>query len=366
MLGDKRATIILVMVLCSVVVSIPQILVVKAESTIYIRADGSVEGTDRIQRDGNIYTLLGNISIDVSAIDAIIIERDNIVINGAGYILSHLEEPTAMTSEDGIIIDGRTNVNITKLSVQNFLIGILVSGSSNITITKTNITNNYDGIVLSASNNNSILNNNILNNKGYPFSSGIRLAYSENNLIDGNTIRTNDDGIQSVYSSRNRISNNYIANNYVGISITYGGENQIFQNTITFNGDGVYLSSSNSSLNNNVFYRNNFIYNYASGLQVSNPWYFGPESNIWDNGKEGNYWSDYIFRYPNASEIDDSGIWDTPFFINEYNIDNYPLMGPVPVIPEFPSWMILPLFLTATMIGILVRKRLMRTRTSAS
>jgi len=31
-------------------------------------------------------------------------------------------------------------------------------------------------------------------------------------------------------------------------------------------------------------------------------------------------------------------------------------------IPEFPSWIILPLFLTATLIGILVRKRLVRTR----
>ena len=30
-------------------------------------------------------------------------------------------------------------------------------------------------------------------------------------------------------------------------------------------------------------------------------------------------------------------------------------------IPEFPSWTILPLFVTATLIGILVRKRVMRT-----
>ena len=36
------------------------------------------------------------------------------------------------------------------------------------------------------------------------------------------------------------------------------------------------------------------------------------------------------------------------------------------VIPEFPSWTLLPLFLTATLIGIVVRKRVMRTRISAS
>ena len=38
--------------------------------------------------------------------------------------------------------------------------------------------------------------------------------------------------------------------------------------------------------------------------------------------------------------------------IVEQNIDS---------IPEFPSWFIMPLFVTATLIGILVRKRLMRT-----
>ena len=31
-------------------------------------------------------------------------------------------------------------------------------------------------------------------------------------------------------------------------------------------------------------------------------------------------------------------------------------------IPEFTSWIILPLFLTATLIGLLVRKKVMRTR----
>jgi N-acetylneuraminic acid mutarotase len=35
---------------------------------------------------------------------------------------------------------------------------------------------------------------------------------------------------------------------------------------------------------------------------------------------------------------------------------------PTDFIPEFPSWIILPLFLTVTLIGILVRKRLVRTR----
>jgi len=40
---------------------------------IYIRADGSVEGTDKIQRDGDVYTLISDIS------GSIVVERENVV-----------------------------------------------------------------------------------------------------------------------------------------------------------------------------------------------------------------------------------------------------------------------------------------------
>jgi hypothetical protein len=48
--------------------------------------------------------------------------------------------------------------------------------------------------------------------------------------------------------------------------------------------------------------------------------------NNWDNGTTGNYWSDYQSRYPNATEIDSSGIGNTPYAIDPNNIDNYPLL----------------------------------------
>jgi len=72
--------------------------------------------------------------------------------------------------------------------------------------------------------------------------------------------------------------------------------------------------------------------------------------NIWDNGFEGNCWSDY-----NGTDGDGNGIGDTPYIINENNQNNYPLVN---VIPEFPSWIILPLFLTATFVVIFYSKRL--------
>lgn len=63
---------------------------VKATGTIYIRADGSVEGTDKIQRDGDIYSFTDNIN------DSIIVERNNIMIDGNGYTLQGTGSGTAI------------------------------------------------------------------------------------------------------------------------------------------------------------------------------------------------------------------------------------------------------------------------------
>lgn len=57
---------------------------VKAGGTIYIKADGSVyppEAEALIHRDGDVYTFIADIN------DSIVVERDNIIIDGAGYTL---------------------------------------------------------------------------------------------------------------------------------------------------------------------------------------------------------------------------------------------------------------------------------------
>jgi len=76
-------------------------------------------------------------------------------------------------------------------------------------------------------------------------------------------------------------------------------------------------------------------------------------TNVWDDGypSGGNYWSDYEERYPNATEIDGTGIWDTPYVIDENNEDNYP------IVPEFPSLIILPLFMITTLLAVIIYRR---------
>jgi hypothetical protein len=63
---------------------------------------------------------------------------------------------------------------------------------------------------------------------------------------------------------------------------------------------------------------------------------------VWDSGSSGNYWSDYTTKYPNATQIDHTGVGDTPYMIDAYNSDNYPLMKETSINPpytilDFPS-----------------------------
>jgi len=73
---------------------------------------------------------------------------------------------------------------------------------------------------------------------------------------------------------------------------------------------------------------------------------------------EKNYWSDY-----NGTDNNGDGIGDTPhtsqYILDEEAQDDSPLMAPVDIeIPEFPSWLILPLFLMATLVGVTAKKKL--------
>jgi len=166
------------------------------------------------------------------------------------------------------------------------------------------------------------------------FGFGIDLYISANCNISENYIVNNDGGI-TLRGFNNRIyENNLVSNKDSGIYIWFEDttNNKIYRNNLVDNGAAVYILGFSS---NNTFYHNNFINNTVVWY-AGYTWYppFGPGPppppfNAWDNGKEGNYWSDYITRYPNATEIDGSGIWDTPYVIDENNQDNYPLMKPV-------------------------------------
>jgi len=229
--------------------------------TIYIRADGSVEplGAPVSTVDNVTYTLTDNIAGDVpDSSSAIIIERNNTVLDGASYTL----EGTEAYPSIGIELAGRSNVTIKNVKITAFYCGVWLGSSSGNTISGNNITNNEYGIQLSESSNNSISENNITANNFC----GIRLYYSSNyNSISGNNITNIGYGIWLDFSSNNSVSGNNITNNYCGIYLDYSSNyNSVSGNNITNNYCGISLSSSS----NNSISENNITANNSGGIEL--------------------------------------------------------------------------------------------------
>jgi parallel beta-helix repeat protein len=153
-------------------------------------------------------------------------------------------------------------------------------------------------------------------------------------------------GIYVTNSSRNNIVNNTITDTQYGINLRNSTKNTIVGNTLIENDVGIQFLDEYS--NSSVIYHNNLINN--SWHQVQS---YAVSNNTWDNGypSGGNYWSDYEERYPNATELDGSGIWDTPYEIDEGNIDHYP------IVPEFPTWTPTLLILIVLTVAIATYKR---------
>jgi len=196
-------------------------------TAILIKADGSVDPPEApIQRDGNLYTLTDDIYLPI------VVERDNIVVDGAGYALQ------GTGSEDGIYLSDRNNVTIKNMEIKAF---------------------DYIGIHLDNSSKNIISGNKITNNLY-----GIRLENLSNaNIISGNNIT---------------------ANEWIGIWLVNSSDNTVSGNTITNNDYGIYLEESS----NNLVYHNNFVNNTQQVYMATSGY-----ANFWNNSVEGNYWSNY-------------------------------------------------------------------------
>ena len=363
---------------------------VKATGTIHIRADGSIDPpTSLVSTIDNVtYTFTGNITNDA---DGIVVERNNTILDGGGYALQG--------TGDGIGVDLSHNNNVTveNMEIAKFSNAILLNYSSSNRISGNNITDNGAGISLKySSSNNGVSENRITANTGYGIylqascsgnsifgnimtnnnrgidldSScnsnsilantvtnnvrGIDLDSSSNDSILGNTITANGGTGIHLESSCNSstISGNTVTNNGYGIAIKYScSSNRIFGNNITNNGTGIRLESSsdNSFYHNNIMNNTNQVYSYNS-------------ANVWNDGYSsgGNYWSDYagvdVKRGPYKNETGSDGIGDTSYVIEVNNTDRYPLMAQY-AIPEFSPFLILPLFMAATLLTVTVYKR---------
>jgi parallel beta-helix repeat protein len=305
----------LVLLVTNILVLAVKIQPVRAIGTITINANGSITPPEApISSADNItYTLTGTISITDQA--GVFIERDNIVLDGAGCGVVYAGSGIAIGA--AVYLINRRHVTINGLTIQRFAEGILLDASSDNTLSGNYVVAPDAGIFFSHSDNN-VLSGNYLENCG----SGIEFdSSSSDNTLSGNIVYgSNNNGIH-LDSSYNTLSGNTFSHNRIGITLGGGSySNTLSGNTFTDSTlYGIYIQSSS----NNLIYHNSFV-NYANAVTDGS-------ANVWDNGypSGGNRWGDYTARYPSAAEIDNSGLGDTPYVIDANNKDNYPLM-PMP------------------------------------
>jgi len=141
---------------------------------------------------------------------------------------------------------------------------------------------------------------------------GLTVSFLGNSVFSANIIANNTNGVLLLYSNNNVFSNNIVQSNSEGISLYYSNSNVFSASTVSNNVEGVFLSSPS---NRNYFYHNNF----QDPVQVTEG-----SPNIWSYNGEGNYWSSYNFT---GRDPDADGIGDEPYYIDDTNRDDYPLMG---------------------------------------
>jgi parallel beta-helix repeat protein len=165
---------------------------VRASGTIYIRADGSIDpSTAPISTVDNVtYTLTGIVTSDA---DGIVVERDSIVVDGAGYAV----QGTNATYSKGTDLTGRNNVTIKNMNIEAFDYGVWLDFSSNNSVSGNDITANTDcDIYLNSSLGNSVSGNNIANTYY-----GIWLQDSSANSVYHNNFVNNTQQAGSVNST---------------------------------------------------------------------------------------------------------------------------------------------------------------------
>jgi parallel beta-helix repeat protein len=207
------------------------------EGIIYISSDGSIVTSTNItvpiQQDGDIYTFTDSISGYY-----LIVQRNNIVVDGTGYYL-------AGQGERGVDLSSRSNVTIKNLQIGSNFYGIYLYGASGNTISGNTLAQNTYALYLNDASQNTITGNSVTNN-GY----GLYLNYASQNTITENNVTNNAIGINIFSSSKNTLRNNKMSNDY-NLAVD-GSEGAHFDNDIddsnTVNGKKVYYLISQSGL----------------------------------------------------------------------------------------------------------------------
>ncbi len=210
---------------------------------VYIYANGSIDPPSAPISTFDNITYVFNASIG-----GLVVERDNIIIDGAGCTIQGRGPGPCGWSGTGVDLDGRENVTVKNLEINGFMFGVDVTNGSDCAICQSLITNNYRGIEMVRSSNTTICGNNVTADEH-----GIHLCISfESNTIFGNYIADNSySGIWLDGSSNQILYENVIDNNPFCFDIS-GSEPSHFVHSIDasnlVNGKPVYYLVNQTDL----------------------------------------------------------------------------------------------------------------------
>jgi len=262
---------------------------------ISITADGNVEGTSAIQRNGNVYTFTSNLEA------SIVIDASNIVLDGAGFTVKGRGDSIGIAAYD------KNAVIIRNVTVENFQTGILLGHYSpdaflwydpnpnrptNCTINNCHVSNNTNGISIAGGIECRIIGNQVTNNeKGITFFGSenvfrnnqmknntinfVDMTYEKSDVDASNTI--NGKPIYYLVNQQNKTvpadasmvrlegcSNMIVPNldikyTYKAISLFNSSNCKVYGNTLTDNEIGISLrnSSNNSIIGNELLNNSN-------------------------------------------------------------------------------------------------------------
>ena len=285
-MGDQKATLVLLLVFCMVLASIPVFDIVEAnpssmvprvpEPAFAIKSDGSVDpSTAPIRRESDVYTLTDNI-VGYS----VIVERDGIVLDGGGYTL----RGNGFSSNDqngfehlnaGVFLLNRQRVTIRNMKISGFHDAInmfsYLGGSSIENRFENNLlADNYYGMYILYSQSIVLRNNQMKNNtrnlcivdniQVNPEPPNLYLNdVDSSNMVDGKpviywinkhgeAVPSNAGYVALINCSDITVKNLDLSHNGQGISLISTPNLIIAQNRITNTDTGIFLCESSNTI----------------------------------------------------------------------------------------------------------------------
>lgn len=283
---------VLLLMLSIVFVSFPHSELKAQTITIYIMADGNVEGTDNIQREGNVYTFTTDAVIDGD----IVVQKSNILIDGNGHMLQNAR----------LVISGLNNITVKNVHIKD-----TYYGTHGISV-------GISGIDVKNSSFITIMNNTVTGTTFYSNEAGIRIIGGNSNVIVGNTLSHNQKGLT--------ISNTVDFETFIPIEVL------VYDNNFYNDFDVEFSLMSGSNIPNSTI-------RFDNGTR-GNFWY---KYNGTDTDGDGIGDTPYIIS---------SSVY---FFVDDYPLMK-PYGNPIVEVTEFSPWILLVLLLLVAMFSVFRRK----------